>query len=726
MVELIVSGIASLIGGMFDNAVKLLAPLLGFSFKQFNDTFPFALTAYSLFRTISLGIVLLIAAVQIIPFLTQSQSNRSNPVRIGAYVIVAVAFIYYGNYLLEGLMRIAQQPYNALSAANANAYAGISFSPVTAAITDLCYSTSVLLSIFLLVLIGIAFLKLLLECVERYVILMSLIYLSPLAFSTLASDETRGICKRFIGMFISQCILMVLSIWSLKMVVSVFINLHSNDGKAMALVMCYAFLRVAQRLDSYLNQLGLNAAITGAGLGSELMGAGMLMASRLGGMFGKQKSFSGDPKAGGSAGGGTGAVLGLGQKMASTVGKYSPVAGAGDMLKNSAGAAAHSVSRGMAVGKDGFNHAQGSLINRVKAGFSQGASATKEQMGSDMSDAWKSTQDTNVWARAADSSFSHEAAAAAQTMSGGESLTQEQRADIANYPYMASKAFNAFSDESMVANDPADVSAVMRGTGIERIDSSASGAINAGLGVTEGQNMAYSLDSTGLKAQFTRDGVTESWNVKNASQYGALSKEQQSAYTHYKDKSGNSYYYQKSSSRAPTELQQRQASHAAEVKSFVSNPGKNHISADAFATMQRKPEFTKEVFTGFKTHGTSMTYSTENRMDFAGIVESSKIDGIKQADKQSLIMQMRSEEIISATANGNGMQAEWESGGNYHRFTMLTEDGMTMNEMDESNLAAKGYVHNNSSGMDFWALHEQMPTEMSRDPVTRDLNRERI
>ena len=72
MVDLLISAIADMIAVGLNAAVDLLLPLLDFDFTSFNEAFPFAAKAYSVFQAIALALVLLLAAVHIIPMLSGS------------------------------------------------------------------------------------------------------------------------------------------------------------------------------------------------------------------------------------------------------------------------------------------------------------------------------------------------------------------------------------------------------------------------------------------------------------------------------------------------------------------------------------------------------------------------------------------------------------------------------------------------------------------------------
>ena len=141
------------------------------------------------------------------------------------------------------------------------------------------------LSTLMLAVVVWAFIKLILEMVERYVTLGFLWYAAPLAFCTFTSESTAGVCKSYFRMLFSQYLLIMLNFCVLFVFCYAFANqpdLTGEGGAATAIIyyaVMLAWLRLGQRLDEHLSSLGLSVANTGAGLGSEIFGG--LMAAGL-------------------------------------------------------------------------------------------------------------------------------------------------------------------------------------------------------------------------------------------------------------------------------------------------------------------------------------------------------------------------------------------------------------------------------------------------------------
>lgn len=137
------------------------------------------------------------------------------------------------------------------------------------------------------------FFKLMLEAIERYVILGLLTIVSPLCFATGASRATSNISKAFIKMYISQLIVMCFSIFFIQSFIYGFQNIAElsvgvtvgtstvvSMPVIMSLLMLLAWLKLGQRVDNHMSALGLNVAQAGGMANDFIGGFGSHMAGR--------------------------------------------------------------------------------------------------------------------------------------------------------------------------------------------------------------------------------------------------------------------------------------------------------------------------------------------------------------------------------------------------------------------------------------------------------------
>jgi len=146
-------------------------------------------------------------------------------------------------------------------------------------------------------------LKLIIELVERYIIVNCMFYMAPMVGGTFASPSTMVVGISFYKMFGGMLFMMVLSIWFLQVISAVaaygqtYLRTHTSATDALFFyIALLGFIRVAQKIDDHLKDMGLTVARTGGGLASSLVGAAVLAggmmrlgasAVRLGTKFGK-------------------------------------------------------------------------------------------------------------------------------------------------------------------------------------------------------------------------------------------------------------------------------------------------------------------------------------------------------------------------------------------------------------------------------------------------------
>ncbi len=595
MLDMLISFIADAIAEFMQAAVGALMPMIGFDDTTFYNTFPWAGTAYDILQGTSLTVAFFIAFIHLLPWIFPSSDNaKVNPIRTAWYLVLSVFFIYFGNYILEAIIDLCYYPFNALLLSDATEggwFNNVNFSGISTVVHDAFIGVSILLYIVVLLLIGISFLKVLLEAVERYLVLFVLVYLSPLVSASIASETTSGIYKKFFVMFLSQCILLILNVWSLKMVISMFANLGVAGNPVLSLLLGYALLRISQKMDSYLNQLGLNAAVTGVGLGGELLAAGMALAHMSRGSSGGGGAFSGGNR-----------ILGAAKTLSHGLAKINPISGAGAAAWNATGAFFRSVGESahagiQSVGSNTVDKAVKSMMNpapgggtaptpdggsaptpggeptspsgdptvtppsdtappasndkSVKTPFGVAASTFKDSIGKNMHAAWQKTQDQSALAGAIGKSQTARTVSSALQANNAPKLTDTQRKDLSSYGHNAAAVFRAVdADNKLAINDPVDAAAVMAGTGAEEAEPTiVKNFMNAANSTMDADNIDYTLDRGGFHGTYEKDGKRESLDVVSKAQYDRLSLGEQQGFTKYRSNSGDTYFLRHDSTR---------------------------------------------------------------------------------------------------------------------------------------------------------------------------------
>ena len=306
----IASSIMDAISGLFLNA-------LGTDMTAMEEYFPFVSAAFDVMQYMAWALLFLICVWQLFRVFGGPITDAENPWQLVVRSCLFGVLVGYAKPIFTLVLDIARAPYTALLDVQLTGedftFAGleevISNGLVTIASTITVIAP--LLLLILLISVGWNYFKLLLETVERYIVVGVLCYTSPLAFAMGGSKATSQIFASWCRMVGSQHLLLVLNIWFLRAFnssVGQYIAnggaLTSGQGSIFLWFFCaLAFLKTAQRFDSYLASLGLNVAQTGSSMGME-----MVMAARvLSGVSGGAKS-AGNVFKGGSAATGTGAA----------------------------------------------------------------------------------------------------------------------------------------------------------------------------------------------------------------------------------------------------------------------------------------------------------------------------------------------------------------------------------------------------------------------------------
>ena len=158
---------------------------------------------------------------------------------------------------------------------------------------DLNSLATLIVVLALMLIIWWNLIKLVLECAERYIICIFTINLSPLAFATMASENTKDTARSWLQMFWSQCVLLILNIWVVGIARTALNNGlfgASNTEMVKWGLITYAFLKIAQRLDDMMQTAGLKITRT-AGLDPISEASGVLRS--IGNVFGGVASVAG-------------------------------------------------------------------------------------------------------------------------------------------------------------------------------------------------------------------------------------------------------------------------------------------------------------------------------------------------------------------------------------------------------------------------------------------------
>lgn len=288
--ESIVNWVASIVTSIMDAVSGIFLNALGTDMTAMEQYFPFVTEAFSIFQYTAWALLFLITVWQLFRVFGGPVTEAENPWQLLARSAIFAILIGYAKPIFLLALDIARTPYTALMDATMDpgsfTFAGVE-QVLTNGLSTMVSTITVvgpLLTIILMISLGLSYFKMLLECVERYVVVGVLCYTSPLAFSMGGSKTTNNVFKGWTRMVGSQLLLLVLNVWFLRAfnsTVGQFIGnggaLSSGQGSIFLwMFVALAFLKTAQKFDSYLAAMGLNVAQTGSSMGMEL-----LMAARV-------------------------------------------------------------------------------------------------------------------------------------------------------------------------------------------------------------------------------------------------------------------------------------------------------------------------------------------------------------------------------------------------------------------------------------------------------------
>lgn len=297
MFEGMVDWVSSVVTKLMDAVSGLFLNALGTDMTAMEEYFPFVGSAFTVMQYMAWALLFLITVWQLFKAFTGPLGESENPWTLIFKSALFAIMIYFAKPIFMYILNMAKAPYTALMDVVISkehfTFAGIE-GALRNGLVNFVSMVSVVGEILILILIialGWNYFKLLLEVVERYIVVGVLCYTSPLAYSMGASQSTSQVFKSWCRMVGSQLLLLIMNVWFLRAFnssVGHYVGaggaLTNGHGSVFLWLFCaLAFLKTAQRFDAYLASIGLNVAQTGTGLGFELLMAARLVTSGVGG-----------------------------------------------------------------------------------------------------------------------------------------------------------------------------------------------------------------------------------------------------------------------------------------------------------------------------------------------------------------------------------------------------------------------------------------------------------
>ena len=271
-------------------------------FDSGNNIGNFFIQAINIIAYMIAGVLICCHIISYLINIAHGEKVESIPKLIWNAVLGIVMVICGKTFLTMIFNEIVAPLSSALTEGVSDAGGTFSFSGVGSDMTGLGEITSafdlnslatLIVVLALMLIIWWNLIKLVLECAERYIICIFTINLSPLAFATMASENTKDTARSWLQMFWSQCVLLILNIWVVGIARTALNNGlfgASNTEMVKWGLITYAFLKIAQRLDDMMQTAGLKITRT-TGLDPISEASGVLRS--IGNVFGGVASVAG-------------------------------------------------------------------------------------------------------------------------------------------------------------------------------------------------------------------------------------------------------------------------------------------------------------------------------------------------------------------------------------------------------------------------------------------------
>lgn len=211
----IASQIMDAVSGLFLNA-------LGTDMVTMEEYFPFITKVFDIMQYTAWAVLFLIVVWQLFRAFGGPITEAENPWQLVVRGAIFALLIGYAKPIFMLALDIARAPYTALMDVSMTAeeftFAGVEQVLSNGLLTIVSTVTVVgpILVLILLIALGWNYFKLLLEAVERYIVVGVLCYTSPLAFCMGGSKATNQVFKSWCRMVGSQLLLLVMNVWFIR------------------------------------------------------------------------------------------------------------------------------------------------------------------------------------------------------------------------------------------------------------------------------------------------------------------------------------------------------------------------------------------------------------------------------------------------------------------------------------------------------------------------------
>lgn len=270
----IVEWIAEQVMNILDMINTSVLGALGCDMETFLRYFPSAEIFYSIIVALAVGLLMLNLIFQLLRnFGIMHSGEAESPVSLTSRTILFLFLALFADDILNIVLEIGGTPLGWMMSEELPPIDFADFNSVLLTILGVSLNGSIaLIALILLVMLAWNYLKLLFEAAERYVLLGVLVYTAPMAFSMGGSMNTINIFRSWCRMLGGQIFMILMNVWCLRIFTSMFANFISNplsleNGNFLIWFLCaIGFLKISQKIDNFMQMLGINVGRTGSSM----------------------------------------------------------------------------------------------------------------------------------------------------------------------------------------------------------------------------------------------------------------------------------------------------------------------------------------------------------------------------------------------------------------------------------------------------------------------------
>lgn len=265
------------ISDVFSPNISYIKGLMQMEDSSGNQTDLFT-TSVNAFRGVGASVAILIYLLTMMGALFGPLSGEENPLENVPRFLIALFLVFLSDKVMDQLLNIAKVFVDIFQTLGLVEHSNDSKFLITGLLDVKKIDVPIVLNVILVIIILKEFLQLMLEIIERYLVMMVMYFTAPLAFATYTSKKTSRVFSSFISMYFAQVVVYCITMWCINITLYLIeiapdkcAGMKNTLEQIVYFFIIIGFLKIAQKIDSYLKDMGLTVAGTSANLGRAAM-----------------------------------------------------------------------------------------------------------------------------------------------------------------------------------------------------------------------------------------------------------------------------------------------------------------------------------------------------------------------------------------------------------------------------------------------------------------------